>query len=386
MMQVELEEPEWITEKKKKAIDKYATLSWPELRYGTTIRADYSALNMEKLSFGSGIVELQFKHDEAIVLPLMEAARKFPELVQPYLFDYFEIKHKFHALHAAYWNNGLFIYIPPHAEIEKPIIIDRKVLDNSIHHVLVVCGEGSNAMIIEKHSSGDRQQLFSSSAVEAIVKHGAKLTFASVQTYGTNVFNFDDKIAHVEQDAKIEWLDFCFGSRFTHSDVESILNSSGAESKVKGLFFGDGEQQFDVGARSIHAAPHTRSDIAGKGVLSGKAKAIYRGLVRIEKEAPSSDGYQKEDVLMLSEEAEANSIPQLEIDNNEVKCSHAATTSHIDNDQLFYLMSRGIEKEEATKLIVSGFFEAFITQLPGEVAADLRLCIDEKLRSNGGAC
>ena len=376
---INIEEPEWVTEKRKKALEIYTSLQWPNLKYGTTIRADYSDLNTENLSFGSGIVELQFKHDEAIVLPLMEAARKLPELVKPYLFDYFEIKHKFHALHAAYWTSGLFIYIPPNAEIEKPIIIDRKVLNNSIHHVLVVCGEGSNATVIEKHSSGGGQQLFNSSAVEAIVKHGAKLTFASVQNYGMNVFNFDDKIAHVEQDAKIEWLDFCFGSIFTHSNVESILNSSGAESKVNGLFFGDGEQQFDVGVRSIHAAPHTRSDIAGKGVLNGKAKAIYRGLVRIENEAPSSDGYQKEDVLMLSEEAEANSIPQLEIDNNEVKCSHAATTSNIDSDQLFYLMSRGIEKEEATKLIVSGFFESFIAQLPEALADEIRAHVEMRL-------
>ncbi len=379
MMEVQsVHEPEWVTEKRNRALERYKVLEWPNLRYGTTIRADYSGLNTEQLSFGNGRVESLPSHDEAIVLPLMEAARRHPELVKPYLFDYFEIKHKFHALHAAYWRSGLFIHIPPHTELEKPIVIDRNVLSNSIHHVLVVCGEGSKASIIAKHSSLDKP-LFSSSAVEAIVKHGAKLTFAAVQNFSKEVYNFDYKTAHVEQDAKMEWLDFCFGSKFTHSDVESRLNSSGAESNIKGIFFGDGEQQFDIGARSIHAAPHTVSDIAGKGVLSGKAKSIYRGLVKIENEAPSSDGYQKEDVLMLSEEAESNSIPQLEIDNNEVKCSHAATTSHVDNDQLFYLMSRGIGKEEATKLIVHGFLEPFIAQLPGQIADEIRAHVEGRL-------
>lgn len=378
MIQVELEEPEWLAEKRKKALEQYNALEWPNLRYGTTIRADYSGLKTGELSFDNSFFETP-EHDEVIILPLAEAVKKHPELVKPYLFDYFDIKHKFHALHAAYWKNGLFVYIPEHAEIEMPIVVDRTVMSNSIHHVLVIAGEGSSASIIVKHSSKNEKQLFSSSAVEAIVRRGAKLTFTSVQNYSKEVFNFDYKKAHVEQDGKIEWFDFCFGSRFTHSDAESVLNSSGAESRTKGLFFGDGEQQFDIGAQSIHAGPHTFSDIASRGVLSGKAKAIYRGLVKIENEAPSSDGYQKEDVLMLSADAEANSIPQLEIDNNEVKCSHAATTSHVDDNQLFYLMSRGLGREEATKLIVQGFLEPFIAQLPGELADEIRIHVEERL-------
>jgi Fe-S cluster assembly protein SufD len=296
-------------------------------------------------------------------------------LLKKWLFTLIQENHRFAELHKA-WADGWLIHVPKGVVCTEPIVIDHSAQSGYAQHVLIVAEE--SVTVVEKRESLEGHT-FASHGTEIVVGDGATVRFVSMQDYSDSVFQFDYKNAHVGKNARMEWVDCCLGSTFTHSTMRSLLAGEGGVSIIKGLFVGNGSQRFDVGAQVIHAAPHTTSDISGRGVLNGKAKNIYRGLVRIERNAPGSNGFQKEDVLMLSEDAEADAIPQLEIDNNDVKCSHAATTTHVDKEKLFYLMARGLNEKDATRLMVDGFFAPFIDAV-GELGVELAEKIEAKVR------
>jgi Fe-S cluster assembly protein SufB len=381
-------EPVWLQQRRKVAQLEFEQLRLPNFKYGTTMRIDYSDLDFSMVNPQNNKEKIILPQvEDVIIMPLSEAVKKYPQHTEPYLLTLNKTKHKLTHFHRAFWTHGTFIYIPPNTSPE-PIRLKRTTTNDIIHHTLIVADEGSDVRISEELSSTDnlnnsndtkRKQQFISNATEIVIKNNAKVIFTSIQQFSPNTYNFDYKNAVTGQDGKIEWLDFCLGSQFTHSTIQNILNGTGSEGNIKGLFFGNNAQRFDIGAESIHAAPHTTSDIIGRGILNGKAKNIYRGLVKIEENAPTSNGYQKEDVLMLSKEAETNSIPQLEIDNNDVTCSHSATTTHVDDDKIFYLQSRGLDKENATRLLVEGFVEPFIKDLNEKTKQDIKQKIMEKL-------
>ena len=178
----------------------------------------------------------------------------------------------------------------------------------------------------------------------------------------------------------MNWLDCCFGSKVTLSEVTTILDGDGATTNNHGIFFGSKQQQFDLVAKSIHNAPHTVSDIFTKGVLTDSGKCLYRGLVRINPNAPKSNGYQKEDTLLLSEDAAADSIPNLEIENNDVRCTHGASIGRIDREKLFYMKSRGLNDEQATREYVKGFFEPLIQKIQIQKLRDnMHQMIEERM-------
>lgn len=383
---ISLQMPEWLKSRKEKAQQQYNALQWPNFRYGLTMRMDYSDLNTDILEQQlSKQTEQQIEYestgeDGIIVTSLQEAMQKYQHLIEPYLLKIMSAEHKFATLHKMLCSNGTFIYI--HGQADEPIIIRRKAMDTSTHHTLIVADDAASATIIELLDAPQQQsQLFVSNATEIIAKTNASVRFISVQNYPQNVFHFDYKDAEVDQDAQVHWVDCCMGSTFTQSTIHSLLNGIGSESTIKNMFFGSNSQRLDLGAQIIHGASHTRGDIVTRGVLKDNAKNIYRGLIRIERDAPSSSGYQKEDVLMLSEHAEADSIPQLEIDNNDVKCSHAATTTHVDKERLFYLMARGLSEKAATELFVQGFLEPFLQQLHApEIIEQLQKQVQQRLQ------
>ena len=178
----------------------------------------------------------------------------------------------------------------------------------------------------------------------------------------------------------MNWLDCCLGSRYTRADIITRLSGRGSSTNNYGLFFGTGSQQFDLNVGTIHAERNTVCDMMTKGALNDRAKAVYTGLVKINANAANSNGYQKEDTLLLSPDAEADSIPQLEIDNNEVKCTHGATVGQVDKEKLFYLMSRGIPANESKKILVEGFFEPMIQKIAVEnVQNKLREIVAERV-------
>ena len=185
----------------------------------------------------------------------------------------------------------------------------------------------------------------------------------------------------IGNNSSIQWFTTTIGSSLTHANADSYLLGQGSDAKSYGVFLGDHNQQFDLSASSFHKANHSTSDMYTRGVLFGNAKAVYRGNIDIASQAFGCNGYQKEEVLLLSEHAVADAIPNLEIRNNDVKCSHGATIGRIDEEHMFYLKSRGISEEEATKMIVEGFFEPLTTRIDWPELYDMiKPLVQEKIQ------
>ena len=246
-------------------------------------------------------------------------------------------------------------------------------------HTLIVLDEFSKLTLIE-NSFGQNTAGYRSSAVEIFAKESSQINYSSVQELPDSVFNYSQKNAYLEKDASINWVVCDLGVKICKSDVTTWLNGEGSSAKKLTFFFGSGSQQFDLTLNVHHKAPYTRSDLVTRGALNQNAKALYRGLVKIHKEAPESNGFQKEDTLLLSEEAEANAVPNLEIDNNNVKCSHGTTIGQIDHEKLFYLMSRGLSEQKAKRKAVEAFFEPLIRKIEmKELRKTTRQSITQKL-------
>jgi len=384
-------EPEWMLRKRLDAFSLFERLDMPELRYGLHIVSTYGELDLNKLDFSkqhkTEVIDADVFSKKGIVIEDLHTALKTrPELVKKYFMtDCIKVEeNKFAALHAAFWHRGLFIHIPKDVEVKTPIHLKLKAQGDVIEHILVISDSSSNIDIIEEvYSDSDKDNnkfLFRSGLVEIYAQENSKVQFASIQNYGSNVFNFTIKRALVERDANVNWLDCVFGSNITISNVSSLLKGNGARSNNWAVFYGDEKQHYDFSMNSVHEAPDTVSDMLTKGALSDNAKSIYRGSIKIHQNAARSNGYQKEDTLLLSDKAEVDSIPKLEIDTNDVKCSHGAAIGQIDEDKLFYMMSRGIPEDLAKRKIVEGFFDPMLKKIAiEELRNNLMQMIDKRM-------
>ncbi len=256
----------------------------------------------------------------------------------------------FTDLHSSLRNYSLEIIVPDNANV-KEIFIEDHAEKEVAYDLIIKIGDNCNLNIIEK-SNGNTK--FRSQIVDLHIGSNSHVNYITFQNLG-NSFNHSIKRGVCDKDSHLNWTDIHIGGVFVKTEITSLLSGEGSNTLHKSLFFGSGKQVLDMYARSIHDAPHTSSDMLTKGVVRGESKALYRGLVKIKAGAPHSEGYQKEDVLILDERAEANSIPELEIDNNEVKCTHGATVGNVNEEGIFYLMSRGLSREDAVRKIVEGF-------------------------------
>jgi len=213
-----------------------------------------------------------------------------------------------------------------------------------------------------------------------LAKEKSAVTVISSQNFNKDALHFSNRYASVRKDATITWLDFCFGSRFSQTNTTTTLDAEGAACKNLGAYFGSHMQQFDIHASAIHRAAHSSSDMLLKAVLDKQAKTIYRGLIRIPLGSSGCNGYQKDDTLLLSDKAEADTLPDLEISNNEVRCSHGATISNLNPEQLFYMTSRGMDEAAAKQMLIEGFLEPIISKLKDErMENQLRQAIIQKM-------
>jgi Fe-S cluster assembly protein SufD len=274
---------------------------------------------------------------------------------------------KFTAHNAASWRNGLLVRVPKGVVIEQPLYVR---IANSIDggslfwRLLVVAEEGSRFTLIEEYSSSSPDlAAYSNAAVELFVERGAKLEYVSLQNLSRETWHFATHHARVEQDAELDWVAGGFGSKKGKTRIQNDLAGQGATSRVTGAYFADGEQHLDYDTFQEHIAPHTTSDFAFKGALRDNATTVWRGMIRVEQTAQRTNAYQENRNLLLSSEAHADSIPGLEILANDVRCTHGATLGQVDRDQLFYLMSRGLSRSEAERLIVRGFFQDVLDRI-----------------------
>jgi Fe-S cluster assembly protein SufD len=230
--------------------------------------------------------------------------------------------------------------------------------------LLVVAEEGSRFSLIEEYASASPDlAAYSNAAVELFVEQGAKLEYVSLQNLSRGTWHFATHHARVERDAELDWVAGGFGSRKGKTRIQNDLAGQGATSRVTGAYFADGEQHLDYDTFQEHIAPHTTSDFAFKGALRDQATTVWRGMIRVEQEAQKTNAYQENRNLLLSKNAHADSIPGLEILANDVRCTHGATLGQVDREQLFYLMSRGLSRSEAERLIVRGFFQDVLDRI-----------------------
>lgn len=274
---------------------------------------------------------------------------------------------KFTAHNAARWKHGLLVHVPKGVELDRPLYVR---IANSVEgaalfwRLLVVAEPGSRFSLIEEYASATAGlDGYSNAAVELFVEEGAKLEYVSLQNYSRQTWHFATHHARVERDAELDWVAGGFGSRKGKVRVQNDLAGPGATSRVTGAYFADGTQHLDYDTFQEHIAPHTTSDFAFKGVLRDQASVVWRGMIRVEREAQRTNAYQENRNLILSEGAHADSIPGLEILANDVRCTHGATVSQVDREQLFYAMTRGLTRADAERLIVRGFFQDILDRI-----------------------
>ncbi len=274
---------------------------------------------------------------------------------------------KFAAHNAALWKHGLLVVIPKGVVVEQPLYvrITNSVENGSVFfRLLVVAEEGSHATLIEEYTSVSAELSgYSNAVAELFVEQAAKLEYVSLQSFSTETWHFASHHASVGRDAELDWVAGGFGSKKGKTRIQNDLAGPGATSRVTGAYFADGEQHLDYDTFQEHIAPSTTSDFAFKGALRDSASAVWRGMIRVEKDAQKTNAYQENRNLMLSEKAHADSIPGLEILANDVRCTHGATLGQVDREQLFYLMARGLSRAEAERLIVRGFFQDILDRI-----------------------
>jgi Fe-S cluster assembly protein SufD len=274
---------------------------------------------------------------------------------------------KFTAHNAAGWEHGLLVRVPKGIELEQPLYvrIANSTPDGSLFwRLLVVAEEGARFSLIEEYASASAELAgYSNAVVELFVEQGAKLEYVSLQNLSRGTWHFATHHARVERDAELDWVAGGFGSRKGKTRIQNDLAGPGATSRVTGAYFADGEQHLDYDTFQEHIAPSTTSDFAFKGALRDEARTVWRGMIRVEQEAQKTNAYQENRNLLLSERAHADSIPGLEILANDVRCTHGATLGQVDREQLFYLMSRGLSRPEAERLIVRGFFQDVLDRI-----------------------
>jgi Fe-S cluster assembly protein SufD len=271
---------------------------------------------------------------------------------------------KFAAHNAAMWKHGLLVVVPKGLVLEKPLYVRIAVTGQTFWRLVVVAEEGARASLIEEYASPEPDTVAYSNAVtELFVEQNAKLEYVSLQNLSTETWHFASHHARVERDAELDWVAGGFGSKRGKTRIQNDLNGPGATSRVTGAYFADGTQHLDYDTFQEHIAPNCESDFAFKGALRDNATAVWRGMIRVEPDAQKTNAYQECRNLMLSPTAHAVPIPGLEIMANDVRCTHGATVSRVDREQLFYLMTRGLPRAEAERMVVRGFFQNVLDRI-----------------------
>jgi len=305
------------------------------------------------------------------VMPLLEAARAYPALVERYLGRTVRTdESRFTALAAALESGGAFVHVPEGVKVPRPIqlMFTRETPDlGTFPHVVVALEKGAEAAVIEEYvSHGETGIGVNVGATEVTVGEGASLHLATFQRWGGNVYHFGTERVRIGRDARFHWTFTALGGKLTKLDLEMHLDGEGSEAKFSGCYFGNGTQHFDFHTFQNHNVGHSVSDLLFKGALRDRARMVYQGLIKVHKDAQRSDAYQANRNLLLSEKARADSIPSLEIEANDVRCTHGATVGQVDEEQLFYLRSRGLPRPEAEQMIIQGFFEPVLERIPAE--------------------
>ena len=418
------EEPDWVRDLRQKAWEAYVETPLPTLRDEDWRRTDYRELQLEDLllympagieaaceadlpeslrshsetgdAWGGMAVQVNSeialtRLDEAlqaqgvILAPLAQAVHTHPELVQPHLGRIVTPDDgKFPALHGAFFSGGIFCYVPPDTTVELPIqaLVWMNAENIAVFpHVLLVADRGSQVTFVERYASPTLEaQSFSCPATEVVAKDGAQVRHVTIQDWGRHVIELGFQRLRVDNDGHLHTILAATGGKLVKNYVDNSFAGSGVEAFHRGFFFTDGTQHMDYKTMQDHLAPYSTSDLLIKGALRDRSRAVFTGIINVRKGSKRTDAYQENRNLLLSKRARSDSIPILEIDNDDVRCTHGSATGQVDLEELFYVMAHGLNKNDAARMLVEGFFSEVIQHTPLDgVQAQLAGKVQEKM-------
>jgi Fe-S cluster assembly protein SufD len=306
--------------------------------------------------------------DGLTVCTLGEAIAEHPDLVRRHLGSLVRDRDKFSAQNTAEWTGGLFVHVPAGVEVTAPVV--ASVLQDRpgalFWRSLIVVEQGAQVAVAEQWLSTDVQlEGYFNPVTELVVGEGASVEYLCVQDLSEHSWILGSQRAQVAAHGSLHWVGLGLGSGHGKLRMETDLNGRGANGRVTGAYAGHGSQHIDYDTTQEHAAPHTTSDLAFRGVLRDRATAVWSGMIRVDPDAQRTDAFQESRNLLLTDGAHADAIPGLEIEANDVRCTHAATVARLDEDQVFYLQSRGLSRHEAERLLVGGFLGVMAGRLEG---------------------
>ncbi len=324
-----------------------------------------------------------------VFLDMDVAVQEYPELVKEYFMKCVPpTDHKFAALHGAVWSGGTFLYVPKGVTVREPLQAYFRMNAKNMgqfEHTLIIIEEGAEAHYIEGCSAPKYgSQGLHAGLVEIFVKDGAKCRYSSVENWSRDTYNLNTKRAIVQKDARMEWIGGNMGSGVTMLYPCSVLVGEGAHCDHMALAFANKNQWQDTGAKVMHLAPHTSSNVVSKSVSKDGGCCVYRGLLKIAPHAHDCTSSIECDALLLDEASRTDTIPDIQVRNNDVTIAHEATVGKLSEEDVFYLMSRGISEEEAKAMIVSGFIEPIVRLLPLEYAVEMNRLIEMEMEGSVG--
>jgi len=316
------------------------------------------------------------------------AVREYPELVKKYFGTVIPPNdNKFAALNSAVWSGGSFIYVPPGVHVEQPLQAYFRINSENMgqfERTLIIVDEGAFCHYVEGCSAPVyTTDSLHSAVVEIVVKRGGRCRYTTIQNWSNNVYNLVTKRAAAYADATMEWVDGNLGSKLTMKYPAVWLMEPGAHGEVLSIAFAGSGQHQDTGAKMVHAAPNTTSTILSKSISKGGGRAGYRGLVRVEPGAEDAKSFVRCDALILDDASRSDTYPYMEIEEADTQIGHEATVSKVGEEQLFYLMSRGLTEDEATSMVVAGFIEPIVKELPMEYAVEMNRLIELNMAEAG---
>jgi Fe-S cluster assembly protein SufD len=398
-------EPQWLTDVRREAWQHADAMAWPARRHEEWIRTDLRLFNLAKHSVPDGashevegriqltagveldghvksidstVVEESLSEELAakgvVFGSLDRLALEQSDLVRRFLFAGFDPDYdKFAALHAAFFCGGQFLYVPRGVVIKNPLHLGSLLSDGAtdLSHTLIVLDEGAEATVLHECAGAhDKAGGLHLGAVELIQSPGSHLRYVNLQEWGLKTFHFAHQKAKVDRDATLQWTIAAMGSGMAKVNQTVELVGPGADCQVNGVMFSEGRQHLAYHTLQHHIAPNCHSDFLYKSAQQDQSRTVWRGMIKVDKAAQKTDGYQRNDNLVLSTRSRADSIPGLEIEADDVRCTHGSTTSKVDEEQVFYARCRGFTREEATRMIVTGFFQQIFDRITIESVRD----------------
>ncbi|MFM7317171.1 MAG: Fe-S cluster assembly protein SufD [Isosphaeraceae bacterium] len=413
-------EPQWLTEARRAAFETYLGLPWPTLKDEEWRRTDIrsfklgsfplaqpvSAVSLDEINevgplrdklakdYATGIVQIGglttqpadiSKLGKAVLCDFQTALATHGDLVRDHLSRIVGAdEDALSALHAAMFRGGVVLYVPQGVKLEVPLYVlsaltARHAIDTS--HTLIILEDGAEATLVHDLTSvGDQTPGLHLGAVEISVRAKAHLKYVRIQNWNDQTWHFSRERAVVGAGGSIQWTIGGLGSRLSKVNQETSLTGPKASAQVNGVMFTTGKQHLAYFTRQDHQADHTTSDLLYKGGLTGKSRTVWKGMIAVDKVAQKTDAYQKNDSLVLSDQARADSIPGLEIEANDVRCTHGATAGPVDPEMVYYCQARGIPAETAKRLVVEGFFANVYDRISVEpVRESLQAAVAKKL-------